>query len=204
METIADASPVVQKTAITSKPPILKRQREVDSENDDEPRHFRRVRMKCRQRARNQDGQDKAESEALSDFGEVTIRCICGAQDNVRTLGNYSDHSLSASMASNLLIQCIRCKVWQHRSCVGAANGNDPPRGYYCEQCQRENYFSPDQSTYHLNRLKPFQRARGSRKFASDSKFYLRQLQKHTDHADPSNPYKWPTIQAPRNATSSS
>ena len=197
METIADTSPVVQKTAITSKPPILKRQREVDSENDDEPRHFRRVRMKCRQRARNQDGQDEAESEALSDFGEETIRCICGAQDNVRTRGDYSDYLLSANMASNLLIQCIDCKVWQHRSCVGAANGNDPPRGYYCEQCQRENYMSPDQSTCHLHGLKLFQRARGSRKVASNSKLYLRQLH-------PSNPYKWPTIQARRKATSKS
>lgn len=130
METIADASPVVQKTAIISKQPNLKRKREVDSENDDEPRQFRRVRMKCRQRARNQDGQDEAEPEALSNFGEGTIRCICGAQNH------YPIHSLSASTANTWLIQCIDCKDWQHRSCVGTANGNDPPSGYYCELCR--------------------------------------------------------------------
>ena len=131
VETIADASSFGQKTAIASEQPILKREQEVDSENDDEPRHFRRVRMRCRQRARNQDGQDEAESEALSDCGEGTIRCVCGAQNN------YSDHSLPASIASTLLIQCVGCNVWQHRSCVGTANRNDPPGGYYCEQCRR-------------------------------------------------------------------
>ena len=133
VETITDGSPVVPKTAITPKQPILKRQQEVDSENDDEPKHFRRVRMKCRQRARNRDGQDEKESKALSDLGEETIRCICGAQDD------YSNHLLSASIPSLWLIQCIDCKVWQHRSCVGTANGNDPSSGYYCERCPRLN-----------------------------------------------------------------
>ena len=132
---MADASPAVQKTAVPSKQPILKRQREVDSETDDEPRLFRRVRMKCRQQARKEDCQDEAESEALSGFGKGTIRCICGGQDKVRTLGDYSDRPLSAGVAGNWLIQCIDCKVWQHRSCVGAANANDPPSGYRCEQC---------------------------------------------------------------------
>ena len=137
METIADASPAVQMTAMTFKQPILKRQREIDSENDDEPRHFRRVRMKCRQQARKEDCQDEAESEALFEFAEGTIRCICGAQNKVRRVGDYADRSLSASVASNWLIQCLFCKVWQHRSCVGAANGNDPRSGYHCEQCPR-------------------------------------------------------------------
>lgn len=130
VETIADASPFGQRTAIAPKEPILKRKREVDSENDDEPRHFRRVRMKCRQRARNQNGQGEAESKTLSVSGEGTIRCVCGAQDD------YADHSLSASTASIWLIQCLDCNAWQHRSCVGTANGNDPPSGYYCEQCR--------------------------------------------------------------------
>ena len=130
VETIANASPVVQKTAIIPKQLNLKRQREVDSENDDEPRHFRRVRMKCRQRARNRDGQDEAESEALLNLDEGTISCVCGAQSH------YSVHSLSANTASACFIQCIDCKVWQHRSCVGTANGNDPPSGYYCPRCQ--------------------------------------------------------------------
>ena len=145
METIADVSPAVQKTAVPSKQPILKRQREVDSENDDEPRQFRRVRMRCRQQARKEDCQDEAESEALSGFGKGTIRCICGAQDT-RRAGDYSDRSLSAGVAGNWLIQCIDCKVWQHRSCVGAANGNDPRSGYHCEQCPRllDNSLSQD------------------------------------------------------------
>ena len=139
METIVHPSPVVQKTAIIPKQPNLKRQREVDPEDDDEPRHFRRVRMKCRQRARNQDGQDEAESEALLNLDEGTIRCFCGVQNY------YLVHLLSASQASTWLIQCIECKVWQHRSCVGAANGNDPPSGYYCEQCPHRIRLTPPQ-----------------------------------------------------------
>ena len=57
VEIIADASPFGHRTTIAPKQPILERKREEDSENDDEPRHFRRVRIKCRERARNQNGQ---------------------------------------------------------------------------------------------------------------------------------------------------
>ena len=140
METIADASPAGQKTAITSKQPNLKRRREEDSGNDDEPRHFRRVRLKCRRRARGKNCQDEAESEALSglssEFDGGMIRCICKLQDKLRMVEDYLDYSPSVSMASNWLIQCVDCKVWQHRSCSGTANGNDPLSGYYCEQCR--------------------------------------------------------------------
>ena len=148
VETIADTS-VVQKPAVPFKRASSKRKQGTGSGSDDEPRHFRRVRMKCRQRARNQDRQDEAGSEALSDLG---IRCICGAKDTVRLLGDYSDPSLSVSMASTWLIQCIDCKVWQHRSCVGTANGNDPPSGYHCEQCQTLNTLGLDQDDLALLR----------------------------------------------------
>ena len=132
VETIGyDASPAVPKTAITSKHPTVKRKREVGSESDDEPRHFRRVRMKCRQQARKEDCQDEAECEALSEFGERTVRCICGAQHYVRE---------NIASTRTWLIQCIRCKNWEHRSCVGTANGNDPPNGYYCEECLNAMY----------------------------------------------------------------
>ena len=150
METIVDTS-MVQKAALPSKRASSKRKQGTGSGSDDEPRHFRRVRMKCRQRARNQDRQHEAESEGLSDFG---IRCICGAKDTVRLLGDYSDPSLSVSMASTTwLIQCIGCKVWQHRSCVGTANGNDPPSGYHCEQCQAVNAMGLDQDDLEFLRI---------------------------------------------------
>ena len=174
METIADGSPVIQKTATTSKQPILKRQREVDSENDDEPRQFRRVRMKCRQQARNQDCHDKVMSETLLRRG--TIRCICGAQDKVTTLEDNSDHSLSTSISSTWLIQCIDCKVWQHRSCVGTANGNDPTSGYYCEQCPTRIPLGLDEDDiaflqksmreYEMERTQQLERVRSSRRSA--------------------------------------
>ena len=156
METIADGSPIVQKIAITPKQPVSKRQREEDSENDDEPKHFRRVRMKCRQRAGKKDCQENAKFETILQRG--WIRCICGAQDKVRTLEDNSDHSLSTGIPSTWLIQCINCKVWQHRSCVGTANGNDPLSGYYCEQCQGSNdwTFNEDDLAFLKKELERF------------------------------------------------
>lgn len=136
VETIADVAPVVPKTDLPIKRPCLKRRREEEPESDDEPRQFRRVRIRCRQRAKNQDSQDEAEFEALRS-GEEMIRCICGTHDDLGLLGNNLHYAPSARKIRAWLIQCGDCKAWQHRSCVGTANGNNPPGGFYCEQCSR-------------------------------------------------------------------
>ena len=136
VETISDVSPIENKTAVPTKQPSLKRQREIDSESDDEPRHFRRVRMRCHQRARKQGCQSKAEYKAPSEYEMGTIRCVCGAHDNLGLLEDDSEDAQPVRMANTWLIQCVNCKFWQHRSCVGAANGNDPCGGYYyCSSC---------------------------------------------------------------------
>ena len=132
-----DVSPVVEKTAASSKRSSLKRQREADSESDDEPRQFRRVHIRCRQRAKKWGSQDGAGFETLSKSGTRTIRCICGERDDLGLLENASDHAPPTRTAETWLIQCVNCKVWQHRSCVGTANGNDPSGGWYCEQCSK-------------------------------------------------------------------
>lgn len=133
---MADVAPVVQKTAVPFKQPSLKRRREEESEIDDEPRHFRRVRMRCRQPATKQNGQDEAEFENLKS-GEEIIRCVCGTQADLGLLGNDPDRGPSVRTTTAWLIQCRDCKIWQHRSCVGTANGTNPPGGFYCERCSR-------------------------------------------------------------------
>ncbi len=133
-ETAVDLSPVVEKIVVPSKRPSAKRRREADLESDDEPRHFRRVRIRCRQRAREEGRQDGAEFDTLSIPGGGTIRCVCGAQDDLGQLEDNPNSAPSARTARTWLIQCVDCRDWQHRSCVGTANGNDPP-AYYCERC---------------------------------------------------------------------
>ena len=129
-------TPVVQKTAAPIERPSLKRRRVEDSESDDEPRQFRRVRIRCRQRARKQNSKDEVGFEALRSGDEI-IRCICGTQDDLGLLGNNLDSAQSARTIRTWLIQCCDCKAWQHRSCVGTANENDPLGGFYCEQCSK-------------------------------------------------------------------
>lgn len=132
-----DVSPVVEKTAASSKRPSVKRQGEADSESDDEPRQFRRVHIRCRQQAKKEGSQEKADFDTLSKSETRTIRCVCGERDELGLLENASDHAPSARTAEMWLIQCVDCKFWQHRSCVGTANGNDPLGGWYCEQCSK-------------------------------------------------------------------
>ena len=121
VETTADVAPVMQKSAVLVQRPSIKRQREEDSASDDEPSQFRRVRIKCRQRARKQRSAGEAVIEA-SKPGEETLRCICGTQHGLTT----------AAFLAHWLIQCLQCNVWQHRSCVGFANGK---KGFYCGHC---------------------------------------------------------------------
>ncbi|KNE66827.1 hypothetical protein AMAG_11310 [Allomyces macrogynus ATCC 38327] len=56
------------------------------------------------------------EEAGLEDTGE--IRCICGYTDD-----------------DGYTIQCDRCLVWQHASCVGIHRDNEPEH-YYCDRCQ--------------------------------------------------------------------
>ncbi len=122
---MADAAPVVQKADIPINGSSLKRRREEDSQSDeesaDEPRHFRRVRIRC-QRAKNKSTEDKPEFKALVSEDGV-MRCVCGAQDDLRQLRS---HASSARPIRSWLIQCGDCKIWQHRSCVGFGNRKDP------------------------------------------------------------------------------
>ena len=133
VETVVDGPSVVERTPVPYERPRPKGQQEADSQSDDEPRQFRRVRLRCLQQAEKQGYQDGAESETLSDSGLGTIRCICGTQNNLVLPEYTSDDARPARM---WLIQCVGCKVWQHRSCVGTANGYDPPGSYYCEECR--------------------------------------------------------------------
>ena len=133
---MADVAPVQQRSAVPFVRPSLKRRWEDDDESDDEPRKFRRVRIRCRQRAGKQSSQDQAEFE-VPRSGTETIRCICGAQDDLGLLRNSSSHASSASLRA-WLIQCVDCKAWHHRSCVGHANGKDPPGGiFFCGGCSK-------------------------------------------------------------------
>ena len=127
--------PRPEKTAaIPSEMPPLQRRREADSEDDgdDEPRLFRRVRIKCRQRAKKTTYQRRVEISPL--FETFALRCVCGARDDLRLLESETNFDLSPRA---LLIQCVNCKAWQHRSCVGAANGKTPPGGWLCGQCSK-------------------------------------------------------------------
>lgn len=121
-------APAVQKKAGPHKPPSPGSRQDEDPESaDDEPRQFRRVRIRCRQGGR----------ETMTITITMTIRCICGAQHNDSRLLPW--HALNdptfARSNQAWLIQCGECKAWQHRSCVGAENGYDPPAGFYCERC---------------------------------------------------------------------
>lgn len=133
---MTDVAPTMQRTAKKVKRPSLKRRRKEDSESDNEPKRFRHVRIRCRQRARKQNSQDEVGFEALRSKDEI-IRCICGTQDDLGLLENILDFSHSARTIRTWLIQCCDCKAWQHRSCVGTANENDPLGGFYCEQCSK-------------------------------------------------------------------
>lgn len=130
VETTAHVAPVVHKIASPVRGPILKRRREEDSESDDEERQFRRVRIRC------QKNRDEAKREMFESGGKM-IRCICGTQDVVGMLWDTSDYLLFATANQAWLIRCVVCKVWQHRSCVGAENGNDPLGGFNCERCSK-------------------------------------------------------------------
>ena len=123
------------KTATPVGGPFLKRRREEDSESENELRQFRRVRIRCRQQARKQSKRDEAQRELLESGGKL-IRCVCGTQD-VGMRWDTSDYLLFATANQAWLIRCAVCKVWQHRSCVGAENGNEPPGGFCCERCSR-------------------------------------------------------------------
>lgn len=133
---MADAAPCVTNFPARSQRPSPERPREEDSESEDEPRQFRRVRIRCRQQARKQSSAGGTESGTLKS-GSKRIRCICGVQKDLDLPGNDSDYEPSATPISAWLIQCRDCKFWQHRSCIGAENGNDPLGGFYCEQCPR-------------------------------------------------------------------
>lgn len=142
---MADVAPIVQETDVPIQRPSSKRQREEDSESDDEPRQFRRVRVRCCQRAERQSGRDDADVEALKS-GQEIIRCVCGTQDDLELLENDSDDAPSVRRVRAWLIQCGDCKVWQHRSCVGTANGKDPTGGFYCERCPKVKPTRPHSS----------------------------------------------------------
>ena len=91
-------------------------------------------------RARKGGRQDEAESEFLPNSGVGTVRCICGAQDKLRQASRKNARFAGATeTARSWLIQCVGCQIWQHRSCVGTTNGNDPPGGYHCERCRKVN-----------------------------------------------------------------
>ena len=121
VETTADVAPIMQKAAVLVQRPSIKRQREEESESDDEPSQFRRVRIKCRQRARKQRSAGEAVIEAFQP-GDATLRCVCGTQHGLT----------SAASLVDWLVPCNSCNVWQHRSCVGFANGK---KGFYCGHC---------------------------------------------------------------------
>ncbi|KAI1732700.1 PHD-finger domain-containing protein [Ditylenchus destructor] len=48
---------------------------------------------------------------------EYTTRCLCGMDHN-----------------DDFMIECERCKVWQHGVCMGVTNKN-VPSAYFCEEC---------------------------------------------------------------------
>ena len=124
---VAPVAPVVEQTAVSSTQPSSKRKREAEPEDDDEPRHFRRVRVKCHLRARKESHQSTPEVDSSSEFEEGMMMCICGMQGK--------NPSTFAPSPDARLVQCVACKIWQHRSCVGTANGSDPAGGWYCGQC---------------------------------------------------------------------
>src|ERR1700722_18680225 len=79
--------------------------------------------------------------EDSSDSGSIT-RCICGELRK-----RHTDLSLCfviltpVIFADNvgLMVQCDKCEVWQHCSCIGLLE-QDIPEQYYCEECGPENH----------------------------------------------------------------
>ncbi|KAJ9049898.1 Histone deacetylase complex subunit, variant 2 [Entomophthora muscae] len=69
----------------------------------------------------------KETSRALSDEEKDGVtRCICGEKKS-----------------QGLMIQCKKCKVWQHCICVKIPD-KEIPRTYYCELCQATPPFDPN------------------------------------------------------------
>ena len=144
VEITADVAPTMQKAAVPVQRQSMKRQLEEESESDDEPSQFRRVRIKCRQRARKQRSAGEVVIEAFKS-GEETLRCVCGTQHGLT----------SAALMADWLVPCNSCNVWQHRSCVGFANGKE---GFYCGHCLPRARYPGNriQPTYTTARLGKF------------------------------------------------
>ncbi|KAJ3426528.1 upset isoform a [Anaeramoeba flamelloides] len=61
--------------------------------------------------------KEKEEKEEEYDPNDNVIRCPCG-----NNVDNFK-----------LMIQCEKCRVWQHAVCVAIKN---PPKNYFCELCE--------------------------------------------------------------------
>lgn len=63
--------------------------------------------------------EEEEEEEDDEDDGE--IRCICGRD-----------------VDKGLMIQCEKCEVWQHGSCLGIKSDKQVPDDWFCSDCQQE------------------------------------------------------------------
>lgn len=75
---------------------------------------------------------------------EIT-RCICGHEE-LQPSQIHNLHRQRKNFDPDFFIQCDNCHVWQHGYCVGIANDQEAPEGYYCEKCR------PD---YHVIVVRP-------------------------------------------------
>lgn len=62
-------------------------------------------------RAKLRDSQDED--------GDDEIRCIC-----------------DKNVDRGLMIQCDKCLIWQHGSCLGFKLKDDVPEHWFCERCR--------------------------------------------------------------------
>ncbi|KAI9315419.1 hypothetical protein DFJ73DRAFT_882721 [Zopfochytrium polystomum] len=66
-------------------------------------------------------GEEEEEEEITAD--EEVTRCVCDQKESF-----------------GVMIQCEKCLVWQHCSCVGVPE-RKLPKHYYCEKCNRDHYL---------------------------------------------------------------
>jgi len=93
----------------------------------------------------------KHHSELLMILGEPShnerfgrIRCLCRAEDPTPMVVHFAS---DADASKSGLLQCDKCKCWQHRSCVGLQPFSmvPLPDKYDCEKC-RPDYHSISQN----------------------------------------------------------
>ena len=149
LETMTETASILPRSKVATTVPLLKRRRDEDDENDDEPKQFRRVRIKCRRVPRTRGSQDNAKQETLKS-GEQMIRCVGAANDNDPEGGFHCGQC--SKVEEKYTIKCIcdsdtddgntvycePCDTWQHVRCYydsGISMAELAAIDHFCKDC---------------------------------------------------------------------